>query len=285
MKLKAFMLKHWSMVFVSGLVINCCVLNAVNATPIAYSVASDSNDDRLFRIDLATGVANAIGSGIGFDAVEGLAFQPGTSVLFGADDASDSLITIDLATGVGSLVGAFGIDADDPGLAFADDGRLFLSQEGVGNSTFGNLYAISPATGASTLIGSLGNGNGDITGLAFLNGTLFGLDDFNDVLYSIDTATGLATLVGPLGFDVASEVGLAADRASNLLYGVDDEGLAFSINPNSGIGTVLPVTLANFEGLAIGPAPAPLPTPDSLTLMGLSLVVLYSLKKRKAKVS
>ena len=281
MILKALVRKHRLVVFVCGLVVNSCMLGAVNATPIAFSVASDNSDDRLFRIDLATGVANAIGSGIGFDAVEGLAFQPGTSVLFGADDLSDSLITIDLITGSGSLVGAFGIDADDPGLAFADDGRLFLSQEGVGNSTFGNLYTINPATGASTLIGSLGSGAGDITGLAFLNGTLFGLDDFGDALYSIDTATGMATLIGGLGIDVASEVGLAADSTTNLLYGVDDEGLAFSIDPNTGVGTVLPATLANFEGLAIAPVPVALPIPNSLTLMSLSLVVLYSLRKRR----
>ena len=49
------------------------------ADPMGYSVRSDA-DDRLYRIDLSTGIATDIGA-TGLTDIEGLAFQPGTKGL------------------------------------------------------------------------------------------------------------------------------------------------------------------------------------------------------------
>ena len=88
----------------------------VQAAPIGYAVRSDG-DDQLYRIDLATGAATAIGP-VGFPSVEGLSFQPSTGVLFGVDDETLQLLTIDVTTGAGSLVGDLGTTDVDLGLTF-----------------------------------------------------------------------------------------------------------------------------------------------------------------------
>lgn len=78
------------------------------------------------------------------------------------------------------------------------------------------LYSIDLTTGASTLIGTMGDGimisiacdgNGDLWG--------FNLDDN---LYSINTETGAMTLVGSVGFDANYAQSMAWDPATDMIY-------------------------------------------------------------------
>jgi hypothetical protein len=95
------------------------------AQPTVYSV--DIVTDQLYTLDLATGDANSVGSGVvGFGKIEGLSIQPGTGVLYGLDTEADVLITINTVTGVGTLVGSLGTDMSDAGLAFADAALCML---------------------------------------------------------------------------------------------------------------------------------------------------------------
>ena len=75
------------------------------AAPQAYVSAWNT----LYRLDLATGQATPVGTGIGFNDVEGLAFAP-DGTLYGVADgtagsgsaSTDFLIRIDTATGTGT---------------------------------------------------------------------------------------------------------------------------------------------------------------------------------------
>ena len=96
------------------------------AGPIGFSVRAGGpgSDDTLYSIDLATGAATAIGSGVGYPLVGGLAFNPVDGILYGVNDTSaqDRLITIDTTTGVGTSVGLFGQTTQGHGLAIVSNG-------------------------------------------------------------------------------------------------------------------------------------------------------------------
>ncbi len=258
----------------SGLALALSPTPRALALPIAYSVRSDV-DDQLYQIDMATGVATAIGP-TGFDDVEGLAFSCAGG-LFAVDDITDQLITINPATGAATVVGPLGIGGvgieNDFGLAFDTSGNLWLSTDAPGN-----LYLVNPATGVATLVGAQGQA---VTGLAFngATGTLYGLGGTaTDNLVTLNPATGAATVVGPLVTVATPDGGIDFD-AGGVLWGLNDASpdppnpgnpsQVFTINTATGAATVVStVTIGvggppafGFEGLAMNTPCLPTPTP------------------------
>ena len=226
-----------------------------------YSVQSDGNQ-KLYRIDLATGVATPIGV-TGFDGIEGLAFDPGCKKLYGVDDVKDRLVTCDIKTGGCTTVGSLGVDVTDTGLAFTNDGSLFMSTDAPKNPL--RFFGLDLKTGAATWIGNQGT---EVTGLAGNFFALYGLGgDGKDNLVIVDPATGKATPIGPLGTVTLQDGGLDFDR-DGTLYGLNDLGPGskasgqpsqlFKIDTLTGKATVV-LTLKDpsgkpinaFEGLAI----------------------------------
>jgi hypothetical protein len=226
-----------------------------------YAVQSDGNQ-KLYKIDLATGVATPLGA-TGFEGIEGLAFDPGCKKLYGVDDVKDRLVTCDLKTGGCTTVGSLGLDVTDTGLSFANDGSLFMSTDAPKNPL--RFFGLDLKTGAATWIGNQGT---EVTGLAGNMFALYGIGgDGKDNLVIVDPVTGKATPVGPLGAVTLQDGGLDFDR-DGTLYGLNDLGPGskasgqpsqlFKINIQTGKATVV-VTLKDpsgkpingFEGLAI----------------------------------
>jgi hypothetical protein len=231
------------------------------AVGTGYSVQSDGSQ-KLYKIDLATGVATPIGA-TGFDGVEGLAFDPGCKKLYGVDDVKDRLVTCDVKTGGCTSVGSLGLDVTDTGLSFAKDGRLFMSTDAPKNPI--RFFVLDPATGAATWVGNQGT---EVTGLAGDLFTLYGLGgDGKDNLVVVDLASGTTAPIGPLGAVTLQDGGLDFDR-DGTLYGLNDLGPGsnasgkpsqlFKIATQTGKATVVATLkdpsgkpINGFEGLAI----------------------------------
>jgi hypothetical protein len=181
---------------------------AFNAAGVLYGYTPGA----FYTINTTTGAATRIGL-LGVNSPEGgLAFQPGTGVLYGVSSTlTDTLLTIDTATGVAATVGNLGSAGRDvSGLAFSTSGVLYGVAYRDNNPD--NLVTINTATGAATTIGALGTNQGptassSVGGLEFDpdNGILYYSDSV--ALYTVNTASGLATLIGPHGVEFA---GLAA---------------------------------------------------------------------------
>jgi hypothetical protein len=202
------------------------------AEPVGYVAAFD----RLYRIDLATRQATAVGP-IGFNDVDGLAFGPG-GVLYGVADAtvgpgsgiSDLLITINTTTGAGTLVGPLtGLSGTGPGgnldygLAFTCDGRLWMSSDSTGQ-----LWEVTPGTGQVRLVTNTAT---PLSGLAGWGNELFGVgvqtgfgNAAQQAAYRIEPSTGNVTLIGNLGVgDALSGAGADFDAAGVLWATLDSQ--------------------------------------------------------------
>lgn len=227
------------------------------AVGTAYSVQSDGSQ-KLFKIDLETGVATPLGV-TGFEGIEGLAFEPGCQKLYGVDDVKDRLVTCDVKTGACETVGSLGVDVTDTGLSFADNGRLYMSTDAPKNPL--RFFEVDTKTGAASWIGNQGT---EVTGLAGNPVALYGLGgDGKDNLVIVDTVSGQATAVGPLETVTLQDGGLDFDR-DGTLYGLNDitnrtgPSQLFKIDLQTGKATVITTlkdpqgkAINGFEGLAI----------------------------------
>lgn len=142
--------------------------------------ASDrrSNDyDLLFKINPATGhfIPDAFGSGVDYLVIDGtgihydiddIAVSPVTGEILCTNNdggSNDVILSINKATGAVTLKSTFQNINDCEGMAFANDGNLYVS-EGGGNS----LNLVNSATGTSTSIKDPLCGAGDVEALACL---------------------------------------------------------------------------------------------------------------------
>lgn len=106
----------------------------------------------------------------------------------------------------------------------------FLVQTFEANS---QVYSVNPDTGASAFLGRAGV---ELTDLAFApDGRLFGVSLAD--LFSLNPATGAATLIGSFATTTSTMVGLTFGPAG-LLYGVDQSGGLYTIDPASGHATL-----------------------------------------------
>ncbi|MGB3903487.1 MAG: hypothetical protein WBB22_01050 [Anaerolineae bacterium] len=263
------------------------------ATFIAYSVDSDDTD-RLWEIELSTGVATPIGP-TGFNDIDALSFSA-TGVLYGVDDENNGLVTCDPNTGACSSVGPLGVAVRDMGLAFDGAARLWMATEEPLPSTF---YSLSPLTGAAAVIGVQGQ---RVTGLAFRNGVLYGLGgDYTNNLVTIDRASGTATVVGSLLAVSLADGGIDFD-GNGSLWGIGDPSAAacfpsqiFTINRATGVATLVATVVdgsgtarCGFDSLAIWPLEGGeepfVPEAGTILLLGSGLMGLagYATLRRRA---
>ena len=265
--------------------------SVVVAASLGYSVRSDV-DRRLYRIDLATGVATQLGA-TGFSKIEGLAINA-TGEIFGVNPATAQLVkcspTTGACTAVGLLIGVPQVQTN-AGLAFATTGALYLAMNAV-------VYRVDPATGGTAALGGTGPA---LSGLAGVNPSaacasgLYGIGGNTDrgKLYCINVATGFATLLGTLSINPLDS-GLDGDPVTGIVWGVsnDDPGQVFAINPATlAVTNVNTVTLAGtavggFESLAVlhtADVIEPVPTLSQAVLLLLSLLLASAVMLRQRR--
>jgi hypothetical protein len=81
------------------------------------------------------------------------------------------------------------------------------------------LYTINLASGAATMVGSLGSAATCIIGIAVnASGEMYGVDIISDTLVSINKSTGAATTIGSLGYDANYSQGCDFDEPTGTLY-------------------------------------------------------------------
>ncbi len=233
--------------------------------------STEINRNTLVTLDSVTGLPTEIGTpgALGFGNVSGIAFQPGTGVLYGVSGTSDRLITIDPLTGIGTAAGTgvLGLGAIFGGIediAFAPDGTLY----GV-DPIPATLVSIDLTTGAATAI----PGNPPFAlvsygGMAFSpDGTLFATDSANDILFTVDVITGVFTQIGVLQANNQN-----VDSISGIAFSPDGTLFGVGFGPRS-LVTINPataeVTLVADNGLTLISLefePGAVPEPGTLAL-------------------
>jgi len=246
--------------------------------PEPLEAASIGTDGQLYRIDLHTGVATAIGPlGVSGD-FKALAFSPSHELYAVNELRKDRLYRIDAATGAATLIGELGVREKQLGMAFDDAGVLWLVS-GVEWA----LSRIDPATGATTretwfetcCLDSLAWDGSELYALQGMGGSY---------LYTIERQTwGLAIPMGPLhNVELVEGSGLTADKLGRL-WGLDEDGTIFKVDKRTGEATVVSTTLGStFQSLALDafpgapaegePAPALVPVP-ALAPWGLGFLL------------
>jgi len=276
----------------------------------AYS--GSTGQATLYGISPTTGVATPIGP-IGFARVGSLDFSPVAGRLYGVgfNGTSVVLITIDPGTGAGTQVGPLGFTGNVGvfDIAFRpSDGTLFAVSQGVVSQSSAvpvNLYTINTATGAATLVGTLGttppglNGNG----LAFVGGTLYygagnvGGVEASNALFTLNQSTGLATLQTVITFqgtfgsgDGPRPAAMKFDPATGLLWAVvitdgPTTSTLATINPTSGVATSVGQTQTGMDAIVALPAAIGVPTlstwAELVLVAALVVVALVALRRRR----
>ncbi|TAG46934.1 MAG: hypothetical protein EAZ30_11190 [Betaproteobacteria bacterium] len=279
-----------------------------HAQPFGYSVRSEV-DDRLYRINLATGAAEQLGA-TGFGKIEGLALNA-AGELFGVHLTAAQpaqIVKCSTTTGACTLVGSTTITSgSNAGLAFSASGQLYLGMSSVVftiNTTSGAATALSTSSGLAIS----GLASGAVT--AQCASGVYALAGNADAgkFYCANTTTGVLTLLGSLSgltTTTAIDGGIDGDRTTGVVWGITNPS---DSNAPAQIFYVVPETLAKsaftpvtlsgvpiggFESLAVEPSsavvgPARIPTVSTYGLLavgfGLCGFAYTALRRREAEL-
>lgn len=223
---------------------------------------------------------NAAGGAYG---MTGMAFSSGGTLYGSTANASPTgaghLVTINPTNGQVTDIGAFGITATMSDITFA--GGTLYGWGSVGH----NLYSISLATGAATLVGPSGVSGFGGGGIAMVGGVMYGsLDGAN--LYTISTVTGAATVVGPhSGPGWPGNALGAMDSTGGVLYALNSDRAGgtsnvqlSTVNTSTAAITNLGPTIGNGDALAIL---TPVPEPATFAVFGLGMAGVAFLRRRR----
>jgi hypothetical protein len=182
------------------------------ATGQLYALGSQS---QIYTINLANGVATAVGDGFAPPAANGanfgLDFNPTVDLIRLTSDANQNLaispITGEVTAAGANLNYASGLDPNVVHSAYSNNvaGALTTTLYGIDTGTDNLVIQNPPASGNLTVVGGLGlnvaeDGGFDISGAT---GTAYAAlrraDQSVSGFYTIDLTSGLATFVGQIG--------------------------------------------------------------------------------------
>jgi hypothetical protein len=113
-------------------------------------------------LNLSTGAASPVGTGIASAEVGNLAYDSANSLLYGWVDCGGcgALYSIDTGTGVGTLLSSTGLSSNDSGIVYDPATNLFWDLD-----VTGRLTTIDPSTFAQILVGTT---DSESSGLALI---------------------------------------------------------------------------------------------------------------------
>lgn len=263
------------------------LVNQVRAAdPVIYGSAytGPNAPATLYSIDPNTGAPTLIGA-IGFNQVGAISFDS-SGTLYGVGrrtvGGAQVLITINPTTGAGTEVGATTQSAFFQDIAFRNGDNALYGYAG-GNGA-GNIYTFNISSGVATLLGDTGDNFPSGNGLAFSPfDTLYKAD--NNSLWSINQSNGSGTTLLSLTYETAGGRvnGMKFDNATGILWASvrDDASDNYLATVDIGTGNVdyIGLTQSGVDGLSV--AIATIPEPGTLTLVGMGLVGLLTLRRRQ----
>jgi V8-like Glu-specific endopeptidase len=205
---------------------------------VSYKPAPNEHR-RLYSINPATGATMLLGNITGTTAViNGLGFDPTGNVLYGIAQANGQLFRINIEGS--SIAQATAIGAPGGGtVGGLEYSRYDDALYGLDRSTNpARLVRINTGTGQQTVIGPLGSGIQNVSGLAAADGgELYTIDATSGNTLRINSSTGAATVVGQSGGVFGNAYGMSAvipPGAPPALRITFPSGLPFLIAPGAG---------------------------------------------------
>ena len=265
-----------------------------SSTAFAQSLIGNSFDGVLYDVNVATGAAtNPRSTGTGVESLTGITFAP-NGTLYGltgfAGTPANSLVTIDPVTGSTTQVGFTGLSVAEGDLAFDPASGVLYGMQHVPSNR--QLFTIDVATGAGTVVGSLG-GSEEIEPSAMTfgsDGTLYVLDtgiDFGDRpdistrLLTVDKFTGATLTEVTLPIELGYTAGMDFDPVTGQLY-VADGGVGegtndlYLVSPANGAMSVVGQT-----GVAVGLAGLAFAIPEPSSAVMACVAGLSALARRR----
>jgi hypothetical protein len=273
------MRKHWFALSLG--VLAWAFTPRIAAASVLYGIEF-STGTGFFNVNQSTGALNLIGS-TGNDNTGDLTSNQ-SAIVWAPDLVNADLLTIDPATGAVSgttpLVSGAGAGVPIVSLAWDPVTQSLYGNTavGFGNTTADDLYLIDPATGLSTLVGTIGFNA--VYALGFdQSGTLYGISNSSQELITINTATGAGSLIAPV--NLTSAFDLAFRPEDNTMF-VSDSGTSslYTMNPGTGAETLVGSFGAPINNVGLAFVTAAVPEPGTVGLL-LAGVALLGWKARK----
>lgn len=137
-------------------------------------------------LNIATGAATPVGSGMSSDRIDNLAYDSTNGVLYGWVDCLGcaALYSVNTTTGVGTLLNGSGLDSNDSGIVYDPTTNLLWDLD-----VRGFLTTIDPSTYVQS--STLANSDTETSGLALVLGTTSTVPEPSTIVF---IGSGLAVL-------------------------------------------------------------------------------------------